>query len=262
MAVSLRHRRRGRPGESANRDRGPIPDARTLPRARTPAIIRAVATTAAQLNDFYQAMYDAYGQQHWWPGETPFEVMVGAVLTQNTAWGNVEKAITNLKHADMLDPHKIAATQHEQLAELIRPSGYFNIKAKRLKSLVQWFIDTCDGDPERLYAISTETLRESLLSIKGVGRETADSIALYAAEKPTFVVDAYTYRILYRHHLVDDDADYESIKELFESNLLEDVSLYNEYHALIVQVGKYHCKPKAKCDGCPLAQFEHDECRS
>lgn len=241
---------------------GSTPAARTLPRARTPAIIRAVASTGKQLIDFYQVIHDAYGPQHWWPGETPFEVMVGAVLTQNTAWGNVEKAISNLRQAGMLDPHKIAAVPQEQLARLIRPSGYFNIKARRLKSLVNWFVDNCEGDPEQLYAFSTEALREALLSVKGVGRETADSIVLYAADKPTFVVDAYTFRILYRHHLVDDDADYESIKELFESNLSEEVSLYKEYHALIVQVGKNHCKPKAKCNGCPLAVFEHDECRS
>ncbi|MCF7957514.1 MAG: endonuclease III domain-containing protein [Phycisphaerae bacterium] len=210
-----------------------------------------------KLLDFYHAMLSAYGPQNWWPADSPFEIMVGAVLTQNTSWQNVEKAILNLKNADVLNAEAIDQLSLEDLAQLIKPAGYFNIKAKRLKNLIHWLCSQYDGDISPLARQSIWSLQEQLLAINGIGRETADSIILYALEKPTFVVDTYTYRILTRHFCIDVDADYERIKDYCQSQLEEDVTLYNEYHALLVCVGKNHCKPKAKCAGCPLEKFNH-----
>ena len=210
-----------------------------------------------KLMRFYEAMLNHYGPQNWWPGETDFEVMVGAVLTQNTNWSNVEKALGNLKKSNALDPEAIHQMSHDDLAKIIRPAGYFNVKARRLKNLIRWFCDEHDSSFERLSDWPIDRLREELLSINGIGRETADSIILYAFHKPTFVVDTYTYRILVRHGCLDAECDYEQMKDFFERHLDEDAQLYNEFHALIVQVGKNHCKPRAQCDGCPLASFEH-----
>ena len=220
--------------------------------------------TAHRLTALYDAMFAAYGPQHWWPGQTPFEVIVGAILTQNTAWTNVEKAIVNLAAADALDAIRLRDLPIEELAELIRPAGYFNVKSRRLKSFITWLWDRFDGDLDRMFTLSVDELREELLGVNGIGRETADSILLYAGHLPTFVVDAYTARIFTRHGLIDASADYDEIKELFESSLPEDVPLFNEYHALIVRIGKHHCKPRARCEGCPLEPFEHrletDDC--
>ena len=210
-----------------------------------------------QLMTFYETLLAHYGPQNWWPGDTPFEVMVGAVLTQNTNWLNVEKAITNLKAADKLSAWAIDSLDHEELAQLIRPAGYFNIKARRLKNLITWLCQDYDGSVEALNRLSVPRLREELLSVNGIGRETADSIILYALEKPTFVVDTYTYRVLCRHGCIDPESDYEQTKDFCESHLLQDVALYNEFHALIVQVGKNHCKPRPKCTDCPLECYEH-----
>jgi endonuclease-3 related protein len=209
------------------------------------------------LSEIYKMLYDAFGPQHWWPGETPFEIMAGAILTQNTSWANVEKAIANLKSAGYLTPDALHRINIAQLAELIRPAGYFNIKAKRLKSFVDWLFDNYGGELANLQNISTDRLREELLSVKGIGRETADSILLYALEKPVFVVDAYTARITLRHRLIEPGADYEQLRQLFESNLPEDVKLFNEYHALLVRTGKEFCRPKARCSGCPLEKHPH-----
>jgi len=209
------------------------------------------------LLQFYQTLLDRYGPQHWWPGETPFEVMVGAVLTQNTNWHNVEKAIANLKAAHLLDPHALDQIPPARLAPYIRPAGYFNIKARRLKNLVRWLCRQCDGDIAALARRPLASLREDLLAINGIGRETADSLLLYALNKPTFVVDAYTYRVLVRHHCIDADSDYEQVKDFCQSRLTEDVALYNEFHALLVRVGKEQCKPRAQCTGCPLQSFAH-----
>ncbi len=209
------------------------------------------------LMDFYHTMLKQYGPQHWWPGESPLEVMIGAVLTQNTNWTNVEKAIRNLKAANALDPWKLQRLDPARLAELIRPAGYFNIKAKRLKNLIQWFCQEYDGSMAALGKLSVDRLREELLSLNGIGRETADSIILYALEKPTFVIDTYTCRILVRHGCLDGENDYEEFKDYCQRNLPEDVVLYNEIHALFVQVGKAHCKPTPKCSGCPLEVFDH-----
>ncbi|HIJ52016.1 MAG TPA: endonuclease III domain-containing protein [Planctomycetes bacterium] len=210
-----------------------------------------------QLTEIYQLLFDRFGPQHWWPGQTQFEIITGAILTQNTSWTNVEKAITNLKSADRLTPEKLALLDVSQLAELIRPAGYYNIKAKRLKNFINWLFDNYDGKPTKLETVDTDQLRAELLAINGIGRETADSILLYALERPIFVIDAYTARIVFRHRLIQPDADYEQLRELFQSNLQQDVQLFNEYHALLVRVGKEFCKPKAGCPGCPLEELPH-----
>lgn len=214
--------------------------------------------TADRLQAMYEAMYAAYGPQHWWPGETPTEIVIGAILTQNTAWRNVETAIDNLRRAGLLDWSRLRELSAEDLAELIRPAGTYKVKARRLRGFVDWLWDHYDGDLDRMFATPLYSLREELLSLSGIGRETADAILLYAGGMPTFVVDAYTARILRRHRLIDESADYEEIKETFESSLPADSRLFNEYHALLVQVGKTHCRPRPKCDNCPLDHFDHD----
>ena len=210
-----------------------------------------------QLTEIYQLLFERFGPQHWWPGETKFEIITGAILTQNTSWANVEKAIANLKSADLLTPEKLYQFDLSQLAELIRPAGYFNIKAKRLKNFVNRLFDNYDGKLTNLNRIDTDQLRGELLAIKGIGPETADSILLYALDRAVFVVDAYTARIAFRHGLIEPDADYEQLRELFQSNLPQDTQLFNEYHALLVKVGKEFCKPKAQCPGCPLEKLPH-----
>lgn len=214
-------------------------------------------TTHETLTEIYQSLYDTFGPQHWWPGDSQFEIITGAILTQNTSWANVEKAIANLIAADCLDAGKLHNLEPSQLAELIRPAGYFNIKAKRLKSFLSWLFENYEGSLRNLESIDTQSLREELLSVKGIGCETADSILLYAFERPIFVIDAYTARITVRHGLIEPGADYQQLQDLFESNLPQDIQLFNEYHALIVRVGKEFCKPKAKCPSCPLNKLPH-----
>jgi endonuclease-3 related protein len=209
------------------------------------------------LTDIYRLLFEEFGPQQWWPGQTRFEIITGAILTQNTNWANVEKAINNLKSADCLTPEKLHHLDQTQLAQLIRPSGYYNIKAKRLKNFINWLFTNYNGRLTDLESIDTERLREELLSIKGIGRETADSILLYAFDRPIFVVDTYTARITFRHELISPEADYEQLQELFESSLPADTQLFNEYHALLVRVGKEFCKPKARCPGCPLEKLPH-----
>jgi endonuclease-3 related protein len=213
-----------------------------------------------KLMQIYDLLYEGYGPQHWWPGETAFEVIVGAILTQNTNWSNVEKAIANLKAADSLTPQRLYDMPTAQLAELIRPAGYYNIKAARLKNFLNWLFENYSGDLEALERLSADVLRTELLSIKGVGPESADSIVLYAFEKNVFVVDAYTCRVLGRHGLIEEGADYENVRDFFESNLPSDVKLFNEYHALFVRVGKEYCRPKPKCKNCPLVSLPHEIC--
>jgi endonuclease-3 related protein len=207
------------------------------------------------LLDIYDRLFKSFGKQHWWPGDTDFEIIVGAILTQNTNWGNVEKAIKNLKTAKIFTPRKLYEIDIQELAELIRPSGYFNVKAKRLKHFIEWLFLEYNGSLPKMFKQDCVKLREELLSINGIGRETADSILLYAAKKPTFVIDAYTKRVLVRHELIPEEYEYEEMKAFFEENLPEDVSLYNEYHALLVRVGKYYCKPKEQCEECPLKEL-------
>ena len=205
---------------------------------------------------FYKKLFSHFGPQHWWPGETPFEVMVGAILTQNTAWKNVERAIENLKKENALSPEEINKMNIEKLAQLIKPSGFYNLKAKRLKSFIERFMEDFHGDIQGMKKLEKHTLREWLLSIPGIGRETADSIILYAIEKPIFVVDAYTRRILSRHGFIKGDEDYDEIQEIFHRNLPHDTGLFNEYHALIVRLGKEYCKKQNPlCETCPLKEY-------
>jgi endonuclease-3 related protein len=205
------------------------------------------------LRDVYARLLAARGHQRWWPGETPFEVAVGAVLTQNTAWTNVERAIANLKAAGALDASALVALDEASLAALLRPAGYFNVKARRLRALVRYLLDEAGGDPARLDGRDLPRLRASLLAVPGVGRETADSILLYAVGLPVFVVDAYTRRIFGRLGRIDPDADYDAIRAVFEAALPRDVGLYNDYHAQIVAHGKDACRPRPRCEACVLA---------
>jgi endonuclease-3 related protein len=210
-----------------------------------------------QLTEIYQLLFDRFGPQHWWPGETQFEIITGAILTQNTNWANVEKAIANLKSANLLTPEKLYQLSTSQLAELIRPAGYYNIKANRLKSFLSWLFQDYDGRLENLENLNTDNFRAELLAVRGIGHETADSILLYAFDRPIFVVDAYTARVAVRHGLIEQDADYEQLQDLFQSNLPQDVRLFNEYHALLVRLGKEFCRPTANCPGCPLEKLPH-----
>lgn len=201
----------------------------------------------------YTLLFEHFGAQGWWPGETAFEIVVGAILTQNTNWGNVRKAIVNLKDAGILDFNSLLELPAETLAEYIRPSGYYNIKARRLKNLLGMIRDNYGGSLDGLLADQTARARENLLSVQGIGPETADSILLYAGGHPVFVVDAYTHRIFSRHGLVDVESDYHRLQEVFEDRLPRDVALYNEFHALIVMTGKHFCKKTSPlCDRCPL----------
>ncbi len=216
------------------------------------------STTGRILRQFHDALHRAYGPQGWWPGRTRTEIVVGAILTQNTNWRNVEKAIARLRAADMLDWAALRDVPVADLAQHIRPAGYYRVKARRLKNFIAWLWDVPGGDFDGLAGRPMAELRGQLLGINGIGPETADSILLYGLEMPTFVVDSYTGRIACRHGLIDGDVEYESLKNLFEDNLPVDAQMFNEYHALIVAVGKGHCRPRAQCEGCPLEPFEHD----
>lgn len=211
-----------------------------------------------KLLDMYDALYRAYGPQHWWPGDGPTEIIIGAILTQNTNWSNVTRAIANLKSERLLDWRRLRDVSERRLARAIRPAGYFNVKARRIKRFVRWLWDEFDGRPEKLRRLPLEELRPRLRSVHGIGPETADSILLYALGKTTFVVDAYTARLARRHGISECRDGYEGLKAVFEGNLPRDARRFNEYHALIVAVGKRHCRTRAKCEGYPLAGFEHD----
>lgn len=246
-----------------------------------------------ELRNYYVTLYRAWGAQHWWPAETQFEVIVGAYLTQNTAWINVERAVTNLRRANLLNVDGIRAVRESRLQRLIRPSGYFRQKAARLKTFVRFLDEHYEGSLEKFFSEPTEKIREELLTLNGVGRETADSILLYAGNHPVFVVDAYTRRILDRHGILPEKPDYEEIRQLFQISLrpiaVEQehgpseacpplapgirgaahppsamstvhrtalAQVYNEMHGLIVGVGKNYCrKSKAACEDCPLKRF-------
>lgn len=208
------------------------------------------------LLEIYDKLHRAFGPQHWWPGDTPFEIAVGAILTQNTNWGNVEKAIQNLKRYRALSSKALHGMPVGKLTESIRPAGYFNIKAQRLKSFIDFLMNDYRGSMKKMEKEDMHTIREKLLGINGIGPETADSILLYALGKPVFVIDAYTKRVLSRHGVMDHEKSYEEFQELFHGSLKRDVTLYNEYHALLVKVGKTYCKrQKPKCEKCPLKTF-------
>jgi len=204
------------------------------------------------VENIYQRLLLEFGPQKWWPARTRFEVIVGAILTQNTNWSNVEKAIENLRADHLLNPSRLKDVSVSQLASLIKPAGYFNIKAKRLKNFIDFFYQEYNGQLKVMAQEEIGLLRRKLLAVNGIGPETADSILLYACDKPIFVVDAYTKRILSRHNLVKSDADYATIQNLFMESLKNESKMFNEYHALIVHVGKHFCKTKPLCDRCPI----------
>ncbi len=204
--------------------------------------------TRRALETLYRRLFEHYGPQHWWPAETPFEMMVGAVLTQNTAWINVQRAIENLRHAGLLlHPAAMAGLTAEQLAVHLRPTGYFNLKSKRLLALCRWLLALDDAR-----GLTTESLREQLLSVHGIGPETADDILLYAYQRPVFVIDAYTRRLCSRLGLLDGELPYEAMRAIFEQALPPDVAMFNEYHALIDHHAKQVCRPKPQCESCFL----------
>ena len=211
---------------------------------------------SSHLHDVYHRLFEAFGPQHWWPGESPFEVIVGAVLVQNTNWQNVRRAIDNLREADLLEPHALHEISTEELEELIRPAGYFRIKARRLHSVLEYLVEQYDGSLDTMFSRPLDTLREELLGVHGIGPETADSILLYAGGLPTFVVDAYTFRVFARHGWIDFEADYHQLQEHFHNGLTDDPALFNEYHALLVHLGKNFCKKsKPRCEECPLVEM-------
>ena len=206
--------------------------------------------------EIYEILLDHFGPQGWWPGDTSFEIIIGAVLTQNTNWTNVSRAINNLKKENLLSFEKLHALPVEVLAEKIQPAGYFNLKAARLKNLLNFIAQEYNGSLEDLFAQDMQTLREHILTVKGIGPETADSILLYAGGKPAFVVDAYTHRIFVRHNIIAEEEGYYEIQEYFTLSLPEDVELFNQYHALIVRLGKEFCKKsKPLCSRCPLEKI-------
>jgi len=205
----------------------------------------------------YQRLYNEFGPQHWWPGDTQFEVIVGAILTQNTNWTNVEKAIRNLRNERVLTPKAFQRIPQSKLASLIRPAGYFNVKARRLKNFIRFLFKEYRGSLEAMGAESMHDLRSKLLEVNGIGQETADSILLYAFQKPVFVIDAYTKRIFYRHKMLKTSDEYHHVQKMFMGNLKNNRKLFNEYHALIVRVGKEYCRPKPLCEHCPLYDLSY-----
>ncbi|MCC6695156.1 MAG: endonuclease III domain-containing protein [Candidatus Hydrogenedentes bacterium] len=210
-------------------------------------------STARTLRSIYDRLEKHYGPTHWWPGDTAFEIAVGAILTQNTAWTNVEKAIANLKRAKLLNPTAILKADDALLHEVLKPSGYFRVKSVRLRSFCRYLRERYGGSMARMAKRPLEQLRPELLAVDGIGPETADDILLYACGKAVFVVDAYTRRILSRHGIVDASIDYESLRAIFEKHLPGDLPLFKEYHGLIVYTGKDFCRRNPRCSECPLA---------
>jgi endonuclease-3 related protein len=210
-----------------------------------------------RLDLIYEKLYKHFGPQHWWPADSAFEVIVGAILTQNTNWSNVRCALNNLKKRKLLKPEKLYRISQKRLAALIRSAGYFNIKAKRLKTFLDFLFKSYQGNLQKMSRIDTWFLRQQLLSVNGIGPETADSILLYALNKPVFVVDTYTKRILSKHCLIRENARYEDIQDFFMKNLKRDAKLFNEYHALLVRLGREIClKKKARCEICALKNYK------
>ncbi len=212
-----------------------------------------IPPTSAVLEDFYARLARHYGPTGWWPGETPFEIAAGAILTQNTAWRNVELAIENLKRARLLSPRAILNCRTATLEKALRPSGYFRVKARRLRSFCRHLVENYGGSIARMARRPLAALRDELLGVHGIGPETADDILLYACGHPVFVVDAYTRRILSRHGHTAADIPYEELRGVFERALRTDVATFQEYHGLIVYAGKDFCRSRPHCEGCPLA---------
>ena len=215
-----------------------------------------VAKGEPPLDEYFNSLFTAFGPQHWWPGRTQFEVIVGAILTQNTSWTNVETAIANLRAERLLSPTAIETVPLRKLERLVRPSGYFRQKARKLKAFCAFLHTEYDSSLKRMFATPTIVLREQLLGIWGVGPETADSILLYAGEHPVFVVDAYTKRMLTRHGWAGENARYEDVRWMFERRFTGETKRFNEFHALIVQAGKSYCrKTDPNCGECPLGRY-------
>ncbi len=205
-----------------------------------------------RLREIFEKLLSAFGQRHWWPGDSPLEIMVGAVLTQNTSWRNVEKAIDNMKAEGLLDMDALHLIGEDRLADVIRPAGFYRVKSKRLKALITDVHLRYGSSIARMQLTATRQLRDRLLSVKGVGPETADSILLYALDRPVFVVDAYTKRFLKNHGLYDGGGDYHDVQKFFMDNLPQDTYLFNEFHALLVCLCQRHCKKRPDCPACPL----------
>jgi len=222
----------------------------TLPKA---------AASNPPLRRIYPLLCAHFGHRNWWPGDTTLEIIVGAILTQNTAWSNVEKAIGNLKKQRLLSVKRLREIPVEELARLVRPSGYFNQKAKKIKNFIAFLDTRYAGSLAGLRRAPLERLRPELLRVNGIGPETADSILLYALDKPVFVVDAYTRRILVRHYYFEPDPSYDEIQERFEKELETDLDLYNDFHAQIVATGNRYCRSRPRCAGCPLEHLPHRE---
>ena len=212
-------------------------------------------TIGFYLQQIYNVLNGYFGELHWWPADTPFEVIVGAILTQNTAWRNVATAIEKLKEAEILTPEGLSRVEIDTLAALIRPSGYYHVKARRLKAFIRYLHAEHNGSVENLFHEDIWQTREKLLHINGIGEETADSILLYAGGQPVFVVDAYTRRILERHNLIKEKAGYGEIQSLFMTSMPQNAALYNQYHALLVNTGKMFCMKKKFCGVCPLSEL-------
>jgi endonuclease-3 related protein len=204
------------------------------------------------LKESYEILLEKWGCQGWWPANSVEEMIIGAILTQNTAWRNVELAIANLNQANLMSFKSIIQTPAKKIASIIRPAGYFNIKALRLKAAAKFFVDYKGGDFNCIQDESHNDLREALLDVYGIGNETADAILLYGFNKPAFVIDAYTMRFIKRHGLIEDDGDYLQAQKLFTQSIPADVKIYNEFHALLVKLGKEHCRTTANCEDCPL----------
>lgn len=212
----------------------------------------AKARLGKLLEELYQKLWETFGPQGWWPGETPLEVALGAILTQNTNWNNVARVLTGLKEEGLLNPRSLQELPEAELARRLRPVGYYNLKARRVKNFLAFFAAQAQDSMACLAREDLESLRPALLRVKGIGPETADSILLYALDKLSFVVDAYTFRILSRHHLIPETCSYEELRLLFMDHLPLEVPLYQEYHALLVRLGKEFCRPQPRCPGCPL----------
>ncbi len=209
-------------------------------------------STKEDLVSIYELLHEYYGPQRWWPARTKFEVIIGAILTQNTGWRNVERAICNLSRARLLTPDSMRRVSGKRLARLIRPAGYYNMKTERLKCFISHLFRRYDGGLGRMFSRPQNELREELLQIKGLGKETVDSILLYAGGRAVFVIDAYTRRVFSRHGFISGEESYDVIQRFFEDNLPHSARLFNEYHALIVGVAKDFCRKDPRCRGCPL----------
>jgi endonuclease III related protein len=250
LALTPRYRENKMPAARTSQSN---PASRPVKKISHAANMAPNALQPPNLRPYYDALFAAHGPQQWWPGRTPFEIIVGAILVQNTAWTNVASAIENLRCEKLLTPRAIERVSTARLASLIRSSGYFRQKAKKLKAFVRFLRREYQGSLAKMFHAPTSILRERLLSVHGIGPETADSILLYAGNHPVFVVDAYTRRILERHGLAHPELCYEDVRQLFERSLSPDAALYNEFHALIVHTGKHFCRPREpRCGECPL----------